>query len=67
MTRDPKIRELRVIDIRCRAEGCGAGPGEQCRWAIAVFHTARYKEHRSLVDNGWQWQEIDTRDDGASR
>jgi hypothetical protein len=69
---EPKIRELRVTDIRC---SCGAGPGELCLTRITHdgkpaaihggFHWQRTDEHEQLVAEGWQWQEVDPRDAGA--
>lgn len=71
VTREPKIRELRVNDIRCHARGCGAGPGEPCKpgvVAIAAYsfppgggllaHQVRIEEHTELVNAGWYWQEV---------
>jgi hypothetical protein len=70
----PVVRELRVTDIRCHAEGCGAGPGQRCRFEsrpnlevadeqpsklrIVAAHTSRYVEYRELVAAGWEWQEV---------
>lgn len=73
-----KIRELRVTDIRCRAEGCGAGPGEGCqetspRCLIVegglqkLVHPLRVNEWSELNEAGWEWQEVDPRDAGARK
>lgn len=67
------VRKLLVTDIRCHAEGCGAGPGESCNTGdLAVVahrrmltHTSRVDEHAELAAAGWQWQEVDPRDVGA--
>lgn len=59
-----KVRELRVTDIRCRADGCGAGPGEPCR-KDAQPHLTREGEHAALVAQGWEWQEVDPTDLGV--
>jgi hypothetical protein len=76
LTREPKIRELRVTDIRCTAERCGAGPGELCMYRFGkpgrlVFaqelgwtHQSRIDEHTELIAAGWKWQEVDPRDPG---
>jgi hypothetical protein len=73
------VRELRVTDIRC---ACGAGPGEYCqqalvngvarRWysdggGIAHVHLTRREEFEALRLAGWLWQEVDPRDNGATR
>ena len=75
MTYQPKIRELRVTDIRCQT--CGAASGEGCNfWSHRTLisftagemlsHVARRREHAELVAEGWQWQEVDPRDLGAN-
>lgn len=72
MTREPKIRDLRVTDLRCLAEGCGAGPGERCKengaeYSSILFHPERVKEHTELVAAGWQWQEVIEHDNRGGR
>lgn len=57
----PNVRELRVTDIRC--DLCNAAPGERCPRNHP--HLAREQEHADLVASGWEWQEVDPRDDGA--
>jgi hypothetical protein len=59
---EPKIRDLRVTDIRCR---CGAGPGQSCIRPSPLPHRHRVREHAELVAAGWKWQEVDPRDAGA--
>ena len=63
----PKIRDLRVTDIRCTR--CGAGPGQRCKgWdfdSAAGAHPQRLQELAELVEDGWQWQEVNPRDEGA--
>ena len=61
----PVVRELRVTDIRCGFEPCGAAPGEPCRTYGAMSHLIRIEEAEALIAAGWQWQEVDPRDVGA--
>ena len=69
---EPVVRELRVTDISCVS--CGALPAEECRFSRLeklglppVAHGARIREFEQLVDEGWQWQEVDSTDIGAKR
>jgi hypothetical protein len=66
------IRELRVTDISCAS--CNAEPGKSCfergdRFGVTgeLVHFIRGVEFKTLVEQGWQWQEVNPRDDGASR
>ena len=77
MTTKMKVRKLLVTDIRCRE--CFAPPGERCislavdpAFAESIIvhngtHGSRLAEHAELERAGWQWQEVDPRDDGAGR
>lgn len=67
------LRELRATDLRCHAEGCGAGPGELCRGSgepVSVLsneypiHVSRARERTALAVDGWQWREVDPTDKG---
>lgn len=67
-----KVRELRVTDIRCRV--CDAPPGEDCvtvkhrgEGVSVLNHSERVDEHLTLVDAGWEWQEVDPTDRGARK
>jgi len=64
------VRELRTTDISCST--CGVGPGEFCKVGMVKVnlnpsHRTRTEEAESLRRAGWQWQEVDPRDDGAPR
>jgi hypothetical protein len=63
------VRELRITDIRCHAEGCGAGPGERCITGDpqVYFHPLRVDEFKELERAGWEWQEVNPTDLGAGR
>ncbi len=58
-----------MTDIRCRAPGCGAGPGYYCTDPGGNFDIcqSRRDEHAELVAAGWKWQEVDSCDIRASR
>jgi len=67
------VRELQALDLRCKS--CDAAPGEGCIDRMiggATFvafepHLSRRHEAAGLASEGWQWQEVDPRDDGAPR
>ena len=65
---EPKLRELRATDLRCHANGCGAGPGERCRrYGLPCRpHAARIRERDELAAAGWMWREVDPTDKGLS-
>lgn len=72
-----EVRELVVLDVRCQAKECGAGPGEHCKitpFSTAVrfdpkpvVHEIRYQEFIELKEAGWRWQEPDPTDAGEPR
>jgi hypothetical protein len=62
------IRDLQPTDIRC--ELCDAAPGEPCRNVgpdTSRVHAVRVFDQIDLASQGWQWQEVDQRDEGARR
>lgn len=68
----PKVRDLRVTDIRCRV--CSAPPGEDCvtvkhrgDGSTVLNHSERVDEHLELAAAGWEWQEVDPTDAGARK
>jgi hypothetical protein len=67
----PMVRKLLVTDIRCRT--CDAPPGEPCWPAGKKFapdtnlHGARIADHAEFERAGWEWQDVDPRDDGVGR
>lgn len=62
------VRDLLPVDLRC--ELCDAAPGEPCRNVgsdATRVHAVRVFDQIDLSEQGWKWQEVDPRDEGARR